>query len=210
MRLITISLLILLFISCDDKKKSRELTNKAVEIYLDHQLKEEEKTEQSLALINSALSKDPENISALNHKRTLLFYKKDIDGLLELSDKFLEISPGSPFYLGQKALYLEIKGDIKLAKKYYEISILTYKQRLLKDSLNFDLHLEYMGILGLVSDSIAIDNLKKKLRNQKLEDYQYEMLDHMEEKQIFYPKEFMLNYFKGDINYDDIEHRMNN
>ncbi|MEE4247696.1 MAG: hypothetical protein V2I33_20015 [Kangiellaceae bacterium] len=201
---------IVLLYSCNDKENSQELTKRAVQIYLDHELDEDKKINQSLSLINSALNYDSENIAALNHKRTLLFYKKDIEGLLNLSDKFLEIAPNSPFYLGQKGLYLEIDGDIKLANTYYDKAITTYEKRLRKDSLNFDLYIEYLGILGLAGDSSTVDIELKKLKNQNLENYQHDILNHMEEKQIFYPKDLIINYFEGNVDYKDIENSMSN
>ena len=80
-----------------------------MDVYLNGELEDSLKTERSLSLTNRALELDEENLQALNHKATLLFRKKDIDGLIEIADKLIRLKPEKPFYLGQKAIYLELK-----------------------------------------------------------------------------------------------------
>lgn len=116
-----------------------------MDVYLYAELEDEIKIDSSLSLTNKALEYDGQNFNALNHKATLLFRKKDSKGLIQVADKLIELTD-KPFYLGQKAIYLELEGEIDEANEYYSGAIEKYDDYLKTDSLNFDLLIEYVGI----------------------------------------------------------------
>ena len=191
------------FLSCQqpDDRSEKEL-QKAMDVYLNGELEDSLKTERSLSLTNRALELDEENLQALNHKATLLFRKKDIDGLIEIADKLIRLKPEKPFYLGQKAIYLELKGSSKEARKYYEKAIRTYQEILKTENPDFDLMLEYVSILEASGDTLTANKTLEKMKEMDFEDYQKEMVDLYKEQAV--PKERLIKYWNGEIQYEDI------
>lgn len=89
-----------------------------MDVYIYSELDDDIKVDSSLVLTNKALEFDDQNFSALNHKAILLFRKKDSKGLIQVADKLIELTD-KPFYLGQKAMYLELEDKPQEAKEYY-------------------------------------------------------------------------------------------
>jgi tetratricopeptide (TPR) repeat protein len=112
----------------------------ALDIYLNSDLADRDKIEKSLEFTNRAIELDNQNISALTHKTTLLFRKKDIDGLLQTVDELIKLRPEKPYYLVQKAVYLELNGDNSTVIEYYDSALSKY----LKASQNRQSGLQFM------------------------------------------------------------------
>lgn len=129
----------LIILSCRQTEKSKEAMKEAMDVYLFSELTDSVKVEKSLALTNRALELDDHNLAAFNHKVTLLFYKKDVEGLLKISDHLIQLMPKKPFYLGQKALYLELNEDTVQANEFYNKAISMYQDYLKTDSLDCSL-----------------------------------------------------------------------
>lgn len=91
-------------LSCRQTEKSSETMKEAMDVYLFSDLTDSAKVEKSLILTNRALELDDHNLAALSHKQTLLFIKKDIEGLLKTTDYLIKLMPKKPFYLGKKSL----------------------------------------------------------------------------------------------------------
>lgn len=193
----------LLFVACNQTEKSNEYLNKATEIYYFSDFEENLKVDSSLILTNKAIELDKNNINALQHLSVILFRKKDIDELLNLSDKLIKLRPERPIYLVQKAIYLEIKGKTEESKKYYQEALTKYKDYLKKDSLNFALHLEYVGALEASDDTILANATLSKMKSMNFEDHQKEMIDLYKEQYL--SKDKLLRYWNGEIKYEELD-----
>jgi tetratricopeptide (TPR) repeat protein len=133
------------------------------------------KIAMSLALTNKALDLDDQNVSALNHKTTLLFAKRDIDELLLTVNALISLRPEKPYYLGQKALYLEINGNSSEAREYYDSALNKYERYVKSDSLNFNLLLEYVQILVFAGNTSLADESLEKMTRMNFDDDQIKM-----------------------------------
>lgn len=177
------------------------MMKQAMDIYLHVELNDDIKIDSSLALTNKALEYDDKNFNALNHKVLLLFRKKDSKGLSQVADQLFVLT-GKPLYLGQKGMYLELEDKTQEAKEYYSRAIEKYKDYLRRDTLNFDLMLEYVGVLNASGDSLNADKILLDMKKMDFEDYQIEMIDLYKEQVVF--KDQLIKYWKGEIEYEQI------
>ena len=192
----------LLIYSCAPKENPNDIIQQAINIYLSPNIEENIKIDSSLFLTNEALKIDNQNFDALSHKATLLFRKKDLSGLIELTNEMIDLRPDYPIYVRQHALLLEIQGNTNEAQQLYKKSIEGYQKLIKTDPNNFDLLLEYYGSLEASGDSIGADSLLVNLKRMKLEDYQNEILDQYKDQYI--SKNEIIKYWKGEINYDQL------
>lgn len=190
--------------SCRQSESSKELMKQAMDVYLYAELDDDIKIDSSLALTNKALEFDNQNYSALNHKATLLFRKKDSQGLIQVADELIELTD-KPFYLGQKAMFLELEGKNLEAKEYYSRALKEYSAFLRSDSLSFDLMLEYVGLLEASGDSLKADIILSEMKEMEFEEYQMEMIDLYEEQVV--SKKQLMKYWTGEIEYEQIGER---
>ena len=188
--------------SCALKENSNDLIEQAVNVFLSPDIEENIKIDSSLFLTNKALKIDNQNFDALSHKATLLFRKKDLSGLIQLTNEMINLRPDYPIYIRQLALLLEIRGNTNEAQKLYKQSIEGYQRLIKTDSNNFDLLLEYYGSLKASGDSIGADSLLANLKQKELEDYQNEILNQYKDQYI--SKNEIIKYWKGEINYDQL------
>ena len=188
-------------ISCRQSEKSEEVMEQAINVYLNPELNDGVKIDSSLALTNKAIELDNQNFRALNHKAILLFRKKDSKGLIQVADKLIELTD-KPFYLGQKAMYLELEGDFQEAEEYYSRAIAKYQEYLKTDTLNFDLMMEYVGILEASGDTLKADKILNNMKEMDFENYQLEMLDLYKKESV--SKEQLTKYWTGEIKYEQI------
>jgi tetratricopeptide (TPR) repeat protein len=180
----------------------------ALEVYINYDLADNDRFERSLELTNRALELDNQNISALTHKTTLLVRKKDIDGLLQTVDHLIKLRPEKPYYLVQKALFLESKGDSSLANEYYESALNKYQNHLKSDSLDFNLLLEYVGLLEVTGDTTSASETLAKMENMNIDDPHREILNVYENqihKRQSFSREVMAKYWAGEITYEQVE-----
>jgi hypothetical protein len=184
-------------------EKSKATMNEAMDVYLFSDLPDSVKVEKSLALTNKALELDDHNLAAFNHKVTLLFYKKDVEGLLKISDHLIQLMPKKPFYFGQKALYLELKGDTVHANEFYHRSISMYQDYIKTDSLDFNLMMEYVGILQTAGDTILANEILGEMDNMNFDEAQKKMIVFA--KRQPFPKQKLKKYLAGEIEYSQIE-----
>jgi tetratricopeptide (TPR) repeat protein len=161
--------------------------------------------EKSLELTNRALELDDQNIAALTHKTTLLFRKKDIDGLLQTVDELINLRPEKPYYLVQKAFYLEVKGDSSGANRYYHSAQRKYRRHLEIDSLDFNSLLEYVGLLEVTGDTTSAGEMLTKMESMNFDDSEKQILSvyrsQVHSRQS-YTKEVLMKYWTGEISYD--------
>lgn len=187
--------------ACRQTEKSKETMKQAMDVYLFAELNDSIKIDSSLKLTNKALAFDDQNFSALNHKATLLFRKKDSKGLFQVADILIDLT-NKPFYYGQKAIYLELEGKTQEAKEYYSKAIKKYNELLKSDSLNFDLMIEYVGILEASGDSLKADKILSLMKEMDFKDYQIEMIDLYKEQAV--SKKQLIKYWTGEIEYEQI------
>ena len=190
-------------LSCRRTEKSKATMNEAMDVYLFSDLTDSVKVEKSLALTNKALELDDHNLAAFNHKVTLLFYKKDVEALLKISDHLIQLMPKKPFYLGQKALYLELKGDTVHANEFYNKSISMYQDYIKTDSLDFNLMMEYVGILETADDTTLANEILGKMENMNFDESQKQMIEFA--KRQPFQKQKLKKYLAGEIEYSQIE-----
>lgn len=188
-------------ISCSQPERSKEMMEQAINVYLDSELDDQTKVDSSLLLTNKALEFDDKNFSVLNHKATLLFRKKDSKGLIQVADKLIEMSD-KPFYLGQKAMYLELEGETDEAKEYYSRAITKYQKYLKTDNLNFDLMIEYVAVLEASGDTLQANQILADMKEMDFKEYQLEILDFYQNKSA--SKEQLIKYWEGEIEYEQI------
>ncbi|MEX2231419.1 MAG: hypothetical protein WD824_04630 [Cyclobacteriaceae bacterium] len=193
-------------ISCQQADKSNELMKKAMDVYLFSESSEEVKLDSSLSLTNMALKVDDENISAYAHKAMLLFRKKDIHGLLETNSKMQELRPTKPFYVAQRALYYELDGDSLKSEDYYKRALREYEKYLEQDSLDFNLRLEYIGILESYGDTVSASSNLQRMRQFDYPEEQREILEFYEPNAAW--KEQLLKFWNGELEYDEIQNRL--
>lgn len=191
----------LTIISCRQSEKSKEVMKQAMDVYIYSELDDDIKVDSSLVLTNKALEFNDQNFSALNHKAILLFRKKDSKGLIQVADKLIELTD-KPFYLVQKAMYLELEDKPQEAKEYYSRALKKYDEFLRSDSLNFDLMIEYVGILEASGDSLKADKILSEMKEMNFEDYQIEMIDFYKEQAV--SKKRLIKYWTGEIEYEQI------
>jgi len=187
--------------SCRQSEKSEEVMKQALNIYYRSKLNADAEIDSSFALTNKALELDDKNVSALNHKITLLFRKKNSKGLIKVSDKLIQLID-KPYYLGQKAMFLELDGKLNEAQEYYSKAIQKYEELLKTDTLNFDLMFEYVWILEAAEDTVKANKILTEMRELDFEDYQIEILDIYKEQSV--SKEQVIKYWNGEITYDQI------
>ncbi len=173
----------------------------AMDVYFYSDLEDHIKIDSSLSLTNKALEYDNQNFNAFNHKMTLLFRKKDSKGLIQVADKLIELTD-KPFYLGQKAMFLELEGEIDKANEYYSKAIEKYDDYLKTDTLNFDLLIEYVGILEASGDTKEANIILTDMKEMDFEDYQIEMIDLYKEQAV--SKKQLIKYWTGEIEYEQI------
>ena len=113
-------------------EESNEVMKQAMEVYLFSGLSDSIKVDSSLDLTNKALDLDNQNIQAFNHKSTLLLRKRDIEGMIEVADELIKLRPKKSLYLGQKAIFFELKGDLTTANRYYKKALNKYQEYLKK------------------------------------------------------------------------------
>jgi tetratricopeptide (TPR) repeat protein len=197
-------------ISCRQTEKSNEVMKEALGIYLSSELADSIKIEKSLELTNRALDLDNESISALTHKTTLLFRKRDIDGLLQTIDDLIKLRPEKPYYLVQKAIYLELNGDNSIANEYYDSAFNKYQKHLKIDSLDFNLWLEYVGLLEVTGDTTSASETLARMDSTNFGDSQKEMLSIYRtkvHKSQLLSKAKLRKYWTGEIGYEQIEEK---
>ena len=208
LRLIFWTIFSLTVISCRQTEKSKEIMKEAMDVYLSSKDTNSVKIEKSLELTNRALELDDHNIAALTHKTTLLFRKKDIDGSLQTVDDLIKLRPEKPYYLVQKAPYLELKGDNSRANEYYDSAQSKYQKYLKSDSLNFNLLLEYVGLLEVTGDTTSASETLTKMESMNFDASQKEILsvykNQVHRRQSF-SKEVLMKYWTGEIAYEQIE-----
>lgn len=176
LRIIFLVFYCLIITSCRQTEKSKEVMKEAIDVYLSSDLANTIKIDKSLELTNKALMLDNQNISALTHKTTLLFRKKDINGLLQTVDDLIKLRPEKPYYLAQKALYLELRGDSSRATEYYNSALTKYQDHLKSDSIDFNLLLEYVGLLEVTGDTTSAKEILTKMQRMDFDDSQREIL----------------------------------
>lgn len=177
------------------------MMKQAMDVYLYSVLDDSVKIDSALSLTNKALELDDQNFNALNHKMILLFRKKDLEGLIQVVDIIIQLTE-KPLYLGQKAMYLELSNKSDEAKEYYDKAIDKYQEYLKTDSLNFDLLIEYVGILEASDDTVKADKILNEMKQMYFEDYQKDILEIY--KGQYVSKEQVFKYWKGEIEYDQI------
>ncbi len=187
---------------CQMTKESNAMMLKAHEVYLNFGLETPVRVDSSLKLTIRALELDVKNVSALEHKSTILLIKKDINGLLENVDKLLAISPKHAQRLGHKGLYLALKGDVKGANMYYQKSIALSRENLKVDSLNFKLLIDYVSTLALSGDTVTAKLALDRMENMPLNDTEKIFLDLLRSELNI--KERMFKYWKGEITYNQM------
>jgi tetratricopeptide (TPR) repeat protein len=182
----------------------------ALDVYLNFDLADTDKIEKSLELTNRALELDDENFSALTHKTTLLFRKKDINGLLQTIDNLIKLRPEKPYYLVQKAIYLELNGDNSTANEYYDSALIKYQKHLKTDSLDFNLWLEYVGLLEITGDTTRTNEILTRMDNTNFKNSEKEILSvyrtQVHKTQLL-SKDKLKKYWTGEIGYEQIEEK---
>ena len=158
--------------------------------------------DKSLALTRRALELDDQNLLALTHKATLLFRKRDIDGLLRTADDLIKLRPEKPFYISQKAFYLELNGDSLNATEYYGRALTMYGEYLKKDSSDFNLMMEYVGVLEMSGDTTLADKTLTKMKTMNFDDSQKQIIELYKTQSV--SKRQLLKFWRGEIGFEQI------
>ncbi len=188
--------------SCDSKEKSDQLVKQAKDIYFfsnsDHKIK----MDSSLKLINRAIRLNPDNLSAVDHKTLLLFLKRDSINLIPTVNRLIELD-NRPARLGQKAMYLDLLNRDQEAEKHYNMSIDGYEEIINSSEPNFDLMIEYLGVLKMKEDTIKMNRVMTSMNNMPWADYQLQILEAYQEQTI--AKEQLKRFWKGETGLEDLE-----
>ena len=187
--------------SCRQTEKSKELLNEAMDVYISGG-NDSINIDKSLALTRRALELDDQNLLALTHKATLLFRKRDIDGLLRTADDLIKLRPEKPFYISQKAFYLELNGDSLNATEYYGRALTMYGEYLKKDSSDFNLMMEYVGVLEMSGDTTLADKTLTKMKTMNFDDSQKQIIELYKTQSV--SKRQLLKFWRGEIGFEQI------
>lgn len=188
--------------SCNNEDKSNEILKQALDVYGFSELDDQTKVDSSLFLTNQSLELYGGNIAALKHLVVLRFRKKDLNGLIETFEILIDQNPTKPYYLGQKAIFLELKGEEALATEYYEDAFEKYEYYLVGDSLNFDLWMEYIGLLDMSGDTLLANMKLEKLKGLSSSESQKEMLTMYNGGN--HNKKWLKQYWDGKIDYNQL------
>ncbi len=170
------------------------MMNKAMDVYMSTDLEQDSRVDSSLRLTEQALELDPENFSALIHRGTLCYERRDLEGLLRNADALMAYSP-DPMFIGQKAVYLELKGDSASAKRSYDLALRGYEKLFNEDSSDFGFRLNYIGLLHLVGDTLAAKDHLARVARMDLNDMEREALTMLDLTES--TKEVVLNEWKA-------------
>jgi len=164
--LLLLLLFSLLIISCDNKEKSNQLVKKANGIFNNSKLDNKIRFDSSLSVIDKAIQLNENNFRAYETKFSISSEKKDIDGMFESSSKLIELRPNQPYWKLKKGFVLELKNQPKKANQYYLKSIKDYENLFKKDSISFDLKLEYITALRIINNKEKADSILSKMTTE--------------------------------------------
>lgn len=194
---VKISLLIIsifTLVSCVSKReKSGQLSEQAFEIYfLNNDLDKVIRADSALTLYNKAIELDSLNTEALENKIPILTEKRDVNGLIETTNRLVNIFPDKPYYKLQLGIFFLVKGEKEKGDETLKDALNDYKDQLDGDLDNFDFNMEFLTALTAnekIDEAEAHINLMKakgylKFQNQILEVYKIEV--NAKEKTIKY------------------------
>ena len=94
------------------------------------------------------------------------------------------------------------EGKIDESNKYYSRKKKKYEDYLKTDTLNFDLLIEYVGILEASGETTKANKTLTDMKEIDFEDYQIEMIDLYKEQAV--SKKQLIKYWTGEIEYEQI------
>ena len=179
------------------------MAQRAVEVYVNPFLDEQVRYDSSMVLIDEALELYPENLNALGHRLMLFQQKRDINEVLSIADQMIAVSPESPLLLGQKAFMLELNGDLRESRNYYDQAFRLYEKYLKEGGFNFNLTVEYADLLKTSGDSVKARKTLEAIDTTKIEDIQKDLLRYLRQRPDY--RERMRKFWDGEIEFDQIE-----
>ncbi len=148
-----------------------ELNNKALEITMLHR-DDSAKVDSAILLLDKATEIDSLYFLGYSNKVQFLMIKKDFSRLLETNQRIRQLRPNQPNWIIQRALILELSGEIDKADTEYEKGINEYEEIMNSEkNLPWEFELEFAQNLVLANNynkALEIINRLKK-ENPNLE-----------------------------------------
>ena len=149
-----------------------ELNNKALEITMFHR-DDLIKVDSAILLLDKVTELDSLYFLGYANNVQVLMIKQDFPRLLETNKRMRELRPNQPSWIIQRALILELSGDINKANTEYKKGIKEYEQIIDSEaSLSWEFELEYAQSLVMANNydkaQKIIDGLKEENPNLEI------------------------------------------
>lgn len=167
--------MILIFSACKEPAESDPYVEQARSLYQQH-WHDPAIIDSCLILVEKVLVRNQSNKEALDYKVFLQTQARDLEGLSATVKQLVAIDPKSPYYLSLKAWTLDLAGEDESASQVYDQAESRYRSLLDRSPDDFDLHLEYLGMLGTKGDTLAANRYFDKLASMDWEPTQMETL----------------------------------
>jgi len=146
--------------------ESIELNNKALEISMFHR-DDSLKVDSAIILLDKATEIDSLYFLGYANKIQFLMIKQDFPRLLETNKRIRELRPNQPNWIIQRALILELSGEIDKANTEYKKGINEYEQIMNSESdLSWEFELEFAQSLVMANHYDKAQEIINKLKKE--------------------------------------------
>lgn len=146
--------------------ESIELNNKALEITMFHR-EDSIKVDSAILLLDKATELDSLFFLGYCSKVQFLMIKKDFPRLLENNKRIRELRPNQPNWIIQRALILELSGEIEKANTEYKKGISEYEQIMDSErNLSWEFELEFAQNLVMANNYDKAQKIVNRLKKE--------------------------------------------
>lgn len=144
-----------------------ELNNKALEITMFHR-DDLIKIDSAILLLNKATELDSLYFFGYSNKIQFLMIKKDFSRLLETNQRIQELRPNQPNWIIQRAMILELSGEIDNANAEYKKGINEYEEIINSEkNLPWEFELEFAQSLVMANNYDKALEIINRLKKEK-------------------------------------------
>ncbi len=148
------------------KPEAIELNNKALEITM-LQRDDSIKVDSAILLLDKATALDSLYFFGYSNKIQFLMIKQDFPRMLETNKRIRELRPNQPNWTIQRALILELSGEIEQANTEYKKGINEYERILdSEENLSWEFELEFAQSLVMANNYDKAQKIIKRLKKE--------------------------------------------
>ena len=146
--------------------ESIELNNQALEITISHS-DDSMKIDSAISLLDKATVVDSLYFLGYANKMLFLMIKQDFPRLLETNKRIRELRPNQPNWVIQRALILELSGEIDKANREYKKGVSGYEQIIASEAnLSWEFELEYAQSLVMANHYDKAQKIINRLKKE--------------------------------------------